>query len=64
MKYWQRRKQEKLYKQWAKHAELPPEAIPVSEAATYVQIHVEEESWFYRFRVSIWNAVGRILRVK
>ncbi len=31
MKYWQRRKQERLYKQWAEHAELPPEAIPTPE---------------------------------
>jgi hypothetical protein len=28
MKYWQRKKQERLYRQWAKHSELPPEAIP------------------------------------
>ena len=28
MKYWQRKKQERLYKQWAVHAELPPEAVP------------------------------------
>ena len=28
MKYWQRKKQERLYSQWAKHSELPPEAIP------------------------------------
>ena len=31
MKYWQRRRQERLYKQWTKHAELPPEAIPTPE---------------------------------
>lgn len=28
MKYWQRKKQERLYKQWTQHSELPPEAVP------------------------------------
>lgn len=31
MKYWQRKKQERLYRQWAKYSELPPEAIPPLE---------------------------------
>ncbi len=24
---------------------------------------IEEEGWFYRFRLKIWYAVGKILRV-
>lgn len=28
MKYLQRKKQEKLYRQWTQHSELPPEAVP------------------------------------
>ncbi len=31
MKYLRRRREEKLYKQWSTHANLPPEAIPQSE---------------------------------
>ena len=85
MKYWQKRKQERLYKQWREHAELPTESIPVKsitpEPTTPVSISTPEipadavtgidvkswaakESWFYRFRVMIWEAVGKILRVK
>ena len=68
MKFLQKRKQERLYKQWSKHAELPPEAIPppempTPEMPTDVKTWVEEEGWFYRFRVGILNVVKKILRL-
>jgi hypothetical protein len=28
MKYLQKKKQERLYRQWTKHSDLPPEAVP------------------------------------
>ncbi len=63
MKFLQRRRQEKLYRQWTKHAELPLEAIPPPEMSTDVKAWLEEEGWFYRFRVRILNRVRKILRV-
>ena len=63
MKFMQRRKQERLYKQWTEHAELPSEAIPPPEMPTDVKKWVEEEGWFYRFRVGVLNVVKKILRV-
>jgi len=32
VKFSQRKKQEKLYEQWAEHSDLPPEAIPPKES--------------------------------
>jgi hypothetical protein len=66
MGFMQKRKQERLYKQWAKHAELPPEAATSVElpADVNVKMWVAEESWFYRFRVGILNVVRKILRLE
>jgi len=64
MRFLEKRKQERLYKQWAKHAELPPEAAPSLEVPTDVKTWVEEKGWFYRFRVGILNVVKKILRLE
>jgi hypothetical protein len=66
MKFLQKRRQERLYKQWTKHAELPPEAAPSVEVPAEVNVKtwVEEDSWFYRFRVGILNVVKKILRLE
>jgi len=34
VKRFREKRTEKLYRQWAKHSELPPEAIPQKEAPT------------------------------
>ena len=75
MKYWDRRKQARLYKQWKEHAELPTESspaksIPPPEMPPDVKVGIDvktglaEDNWFYRFRIRIWEAVGKILGVK
>jgi hypothetical protein len=69
MGFLEKRKQERLYKQWTKHAELPPEAPPSVEVITGakmtdVKAWVAEEGWFYRFRVGILNVVKKILRLE
>jgi hypothetical protein len=73
MKFLQRKRQERLYKQWTQHAELPPEAIPLPErpideaptleVPTDIKEWGKERSWFYLFRISILNIVRKILRV-
>ena len=64
MKFWRRRREEKLYKQWAKHAELPSEAIPQRETPKDMPTKGEEKDRGYLFRVKIVNLVKRILRVE
>ena len=64
MKFWRRIREEKLYKQWAKHAELPPEAIHQRETPKDVTTKGEEKDRGYLFRVKIVNLVKRILKVE
>jgi hypothetical protein len=69
MGFLEKRRQERLYKQWTKHAELPPEVpssheVPTDAKMTDVKMWVEEEGWFYRFRVGILNVVKKILRLE
>jgi hypothetical protein len=66
MKFLQKRRQGRLYKQWTKHAELPPEVAHSVEVPTDVDVKtwVEEDGWFYRFRVGILNVVKKILRLE
>ena len=64
MKFWQRRRDEKLFKQWAKHAGLPLEAIPQREIPKDMTIKGEEKDRVYLFKVKILNLVKRILRLE
>lgn len=64
MKFGQRRRERKLYKQWAKHAGLPPGAIPPEETPKDMAIKSEEKDRVYLFKVKILNLVKRILRVE
>ena len=64
MKFWRRISEEKLYKQWAKYAELPPGAIPQREIPKDITIKGEERDRVYLFKVKILNMVKRILRVE
>ncbi len=66
MKFLERRRQEKLYKQWTEYAELPAEAIPPLALEIPDEVRewgVAEESGFYRFRDSIVDMVKKLLRV-
>ncbi len=42
MKYLRRRREEKLYKQWGTHANLPPDAIPQREDSKDIQLTEEK----------------------
>jgi len=63
VKFWQRRREEKLYRQWAKHAGLPREAIPQRAAPGDVTIKGGEKARVCQFKVKILNLVKRILRI-
>jgi len=64
MKFWQRRREAKLSRQWAKHAGLPPKAIPERSAPRDAAIKGEERDRFYLFRVKILNLVKWVLRLE
>lgn len=64
MKFWQRRREDKLFKQWTKHAGLPPQAIPPREIPKDMTVKSEEKDRGYQFRVKILNLVKKILRVE
>ena len=67
MKFWQRKREGKLYKQWVKHAELPREAISRQEPAKDIlvkqdmPVEREKKDRIYLFKVKILDMVKRIL---
>ena len=64
MKFWQRRREAKLSRQWAKHAGLPPKAAPQRAAPGDATTKREEKDRVYLFKVKILNLVKRILRLE
>jgi len=64
VKFWQRLREKRLYKQWAKHAALPPAALPQRETPKDMTRKGEEKDKAYLFKVKILNLVKRILRLE
>ncbi len=64
VKFWQRRREAKLSRQWAKHAGLPPKAITQKETPEDATIKSEKKDRVYLFKVKILNLVKRILRLE
>ena len=63
MRFWKRRREEKLYKQWAKHDGLPVEAIPQKEAVGDRRLMGEERDKTYQYREKLLAIVKKLLRV-
>ncbi len=63
MKFWKRRRKEKLYKQWTKHAGLPFEAIPQEEPVGDRKPRGEERDITYRYREKLLAIVKKLLKV-
>ena len=65
MRFLKRRREEKLYKQWAKHNGLPPEAIPQREAVEdrRVMEGEGERDRTYRYREKLLAIVKKLLKV-
>lgn len=62
MRFWKRRREEKLYKQWVKHNGLPPEAIPQRETAEDRRVRGEEDRTL-RYREKLLAIVKKLLRM-
>lgn len=43
MRFGRKKKEEKLYQQWAQHSDLPPEAIPQEEAPQDISVKAERK---------------------
>jgi hypothetical protein len=43
MRFGRKKKEEKLYQQWAQHSDLPPEAIPQEEAPQDISLPTEKK---------------------
>ena len=63
MRFWKRRREGKLYKQWAKHNGLPPEVIQRREAVEDRRIRGEGRDRTYQYREKILAIVKKLLRV-
>ncbi len=63
MRFWKRLREEKLYKQWAKHSGLPPETIPQREVVEDRRAMGEERDRTYRYREKLLAIVKKLLRV-
>jgi hypothetical protein len=63
MRFLKRRREEKLYKQWAKHNGLPVEAIPQKEVAGDRRTTGEERDRTYQYREKLLAIVKKLLRV-
>lgn len=63
MRFLKRRREDKLYKQWAKHNGLPPEAIPQREAVEDRRVMGVESDRTYRYREKLLAIVKKLLRV-
>ncbi len=63
MRFWKRRREEKLYKQWAQHNGLPLEAIPKRESAGDSSLRGVERDRTYRYRENILAMVKKLLRM-
>ena len=64
VKFWQKRREKKLYKQWAEQAELPPQVLLPKKIPKGMTTKGEEKDRVYLFKIKILNLVKKILRVE
>ena len=62
MRFLKRRREDKLYKQWAKHNGLPPEAIPQREAVEDRRVMGGESDRTYGYREKLLARVKKLLK--
>ena len=63
MRLWKRRREEKLYKQWAKHNGLPLEAIPRREVVEVRRIRGEERDRLRPYKEKFLAIIRKLLKV-
>jgi len=63
VRFWKRRREEKLYKQWAKHSGLPLEAIPRREVAQVGKTGGEERDRLRPYKEKLLAVIRKLLKV-
>ena len=63
MKFWRRKREEKLYKQWVKHNGLPLEAIPKGEVAQVGKMGGEERDRLRPYKERLLAIIRKLLKV-
>jgi len=63
VRFWKRRREEKLYKQWAKHSGLPPDAIPQREVAQVGKTGWEERDRLRPYKEKLLAVIRKLLKV-
>ena len=63
MRFWKRRREEKLYKQWSEHSGLPPEAIPRREVVGGGEVRWEERDRLRPYKERLLAVIKKLLRV-
>jgi hypothetical protein len=63
MRFWKRRREEKLYRQWAKHTGLPLEAIPRREVVEDRRIKGQERDRLRPYKEKLLAIIRKLLKV-
>jgi len=63
MRFWKRRREEKLYKQWVQHSGLPPGSIPQREEAQVGKMGGEERDRLRPYRERLLAVIRKLLKV-
>ena len=63
MRFWKRRREEKLYKQWVQHSGLPPGSIPQGEVAQVGEMGGEKRDRLRPYRERLLDVVKKLLNV-
>lgn len=63
MKFLKRRREEKLYKQWAQHSGLPPETVPRREVVEDKKLRGEKRDRLRPYKEKFVDIIRKILKV-
>ena len=63
MRFWKRRREERLYKQWVQHSGLPPGSIPQREVAQVGEIGREERDRLRPYKERLLAIIRKLLKV-
>ncbi|MCK4697822.1 MAG: hypothetical protein KAT53_05900 [Dehalococcoidia bacterium] len=63
MRFWKKRREEKLYKQWVQHSGLPSESIPQREEVEVGRIRGEERDRLRPYKEKLVAVIRKLLKV-
>ena len=63
MRFWKRRRDEKLYKQWVQHSGLPEGSIPQREVTQVGEMRKEERDRLRPYKERLLAVIKKLLKV-